>query len=277
MHARELGDPMARTALSRDQVLDTAAALVKEHGPAALTMRRLAAALGTAVTSIYWHVGNRESLLDALVERTVADLGTLRPQGADPAERIVSVARLLRRALRDRPHLVAMVHERGLTEQMFLPAQRALIHEAHAAGLRGARAAELVRAVQFQVVGHVLVERNRERSPAQSPAETELWAAGASTGTATGATGTSAGTSAGAAGTATGTAGTSAGAAGTATRTAIGDEDPALARALAAPVDTERLFTAAVRALVAGLLAAPDGGHTSTRTGTHTGQEPSTR
>ncbi|GAA2807865.1 TetR/AcrR family transcriptional regulator [Streptomyces showdoensis] len=218
---------MARTALSRDQVLDTAAALVKEHGPAALTMRRLAAELGTAVTSIYWHVGNRESLLDALVERTVADLGTLRPHGADPAERIVSVARLLRRALRDRPHLVAMVHERGLTEQMFLPAQRALIHEAHAAGLRGARAAELVRAVQFQVVGHVLVERNRERSPAQSPAETELWAARSSAGTP--------------------------------------DEDPALARALAAPVDTERLFTAAVGALVAGLL------------GAHTGPEPSTR
>ncbi|MER8045183.1 TetR family transcriptional regulator [Streptomyces sp. NPDC094032] len=225
---------MARTALSRDQVLDTAAALVKEHGPAALTMRRLAAELGTAVTSIYWHVGNRESLLDALVERTVADLGTLRPHGADPAERIVSVARLLRRALRDRPHLVAMVHERGLTEQMFLPAQRALIHEAHAAGLRGARAAELVHAVQFQVVGHVLVERNRERSPAQTPADPEPWPPTPDTPT---------------------------------------TEDPALTHALAAPVDTERLFTTAVRALVAGLL----GGATGARTGTHTGPEPSTR
>ncbi|MFI8964822.1 TetR/AcrR family transcriptional regulator [Streptomyces sp. NPDC053493] len=210
---------MARSALTRDEVLDTAAALVKEHGPDALTMRRLAAELGTAVTSIYWHVGNRESLLDALVERTVADLGTLRPRGADPAERIVSVARLLRRALRERPHLVAMVHERGLTERMFLPAQRALIHEAHAAGLRGARAADLVRAVQFQVVGHVLVERNRERAPAQSPAETDLWSAQA--------------------------AGADADAAA----------DPALTEVLAAPVDTERLFLTAVRALVAGLLA----------------------
>ncbi|MFJ9828184.1 TetR/AcrR family transcriptional regulator [Streptomyces sp. NPDC101160] len=213
---------MARTALTRDEVLDTAAALVREHGPAALTMRRLAAELGTAVTSIYWHVGNRESLLDALVERTVADLGTLRPRGAGPAERIVSVALLLRRALRERPHLVALVHERGLTERMFLPAQRALVHEAHAAGLRGHRAAELVRAVQFQVVGHVLVERNRERSPAQSPAETELWADDAAV---------------------TGTA----------------EADPDLARALAAPIDTEALFGTAVRALVAGLLAPPTG------------------
>ncbi|MFC7306702.1 TetR/AcrR family transcriptional regulator [Streptomyces monticola] len=165
----------ARPSLTRDDVLDAAAALVKQHGPRALTMRKLAAELGTAVTSIYWHVGNRESLLDALVERTVADLGAITPGGRTPAQRIVSVARALRRQLRDHPHLVAMVHERGLTERMFQPAAQALVHEVHAAGLRGARAAEAVRAVLFQVVGFVLVERNRERSPAQHPGDQELW------------------------------------------------------------------------------------------------------
>ncbi|MFD9460931.1 TetR/AcrR family transcriptional regulator [Streptomyces sp. NPDC060027] len=204
---------MGRPALTRDEVLETAAGLVKRHGPDALTMRGLAAELGTAVTSIYWHVGNRESLLDALVERTVADLGEIRPTGRTPALRVVSVARALRRQLRDHPHLVAMVHERGLTERMFLPAQQALVREVHAAGLRGARAAEVVRAVQFQVVGFVLVERNRERSPLQRPAEEDLWDA----------------------------------------RTA--DDDPGLARALARPVDPERLFTTSVRALVDALLA----------------------
>ncbi|MER8236786.1 TetR/AcrR family transcriptional regulator [Streptomyces sp. NPDC101490] len=215
---------MARSALTRDEVLDTAAALVREHGPDALTMRGLAAALSTAVTSIYWHVGNRESLLDALVARTVADLGTIRPRGGTPAERIVSVARALRRALLERPHLVAMVHERGLTERMFLPSRRALVHEVHAAGLRGARAAGVVRAVQFQVVGHVLVERARERAPVREPGEDpaevpggepdggEPWDVGGV------------------------------------------EPDGALARALAAPVDTERLFVDAVRALVDGLL-----------------------
>lgn len=217
MHATELGERMARAALTREEVLEAAAALVRQHGPDALTMRRLAAELGTAVTSIYWHVGNRESLLDALVERTVADLDTIRPRGTTPAERLVSVARSLRRALRERPHLVAMVHERGLTERMFLPAQRALVHEAHAAGLRGAYAARAVRAVQFQVVGYVLVERNRERAPAQSPAEEELW------------------------------------------RGEDAESDDPLARALAAPIDTERLFVDSVRALVDGLLAGAPG------------------
>lgn len=225
MHARELGERMARAALTREEVLETAAALVRQHGPDALTMRRLAAELGTAVTSIYWHVGNRESLLDALVERTVADLDTIRPRGATPAERLVSVARALRRALRERPHLVAMVHERGLTERMFLPAQRALVHEAHAAGLRGAHAARAVRAVQFQVVGYVLVERNRERAPAQSPAEEELWSG------------------------------------------EDAESDGLLARALAGPIDTERLFVDSVRALVDGLLAGATGAAGETEDG----------
>jgi AcrR family transcriptional regulator len=166
---------MARTTLTREAVLEAAACLVKQHGPGALTMRKLAAELGTAVTSIYWHVGNRESLLDALVERTVQQMGAIRPSGRTPADRILSVAATLRRELRARPHLIAMVHERGLTERMFLPAQQALVHEVHAAGLRGARAADAVRAIQFQVVGFLLVERNRERSPAQSPAEGDLW------------------------------------------------------------------------------------------------------
>ncbi|MGW7820624.1 TetR/AcrR family transcriptional regulator [Streptomyces puniciscabiei] len=205
----------ARGALTREAVLEAAAGLVRRHGPDALTMRALAAELGTAVTSIYWHVGGREALLDALVERTVAELGEIRPCGGTPEQRVVGVARELRRQLRDHPHLVALVHERGLTEWMFLPAQRVLVREAHAAGLRGARAAEFVRAVQFQVVGHVLVERNRERAPVQQPGERELWGSG--------------------------TAG----------------DDPALARALARPVDTERLFVTAVRALVRSLLARP--------------------
>ncbi|WP_055535160.1 TetR/AcrR family transcriptional regulator [Streptomyces alboniger] len=201
-----------RTRLSRKDVLDAAAELVRRHGPRSLTMRGLAAELGTAVTSIYWHVGNRESLLDALVERTVADLGEIRPVGRTPAQRVVSVARALRRQLLDHPHLVAMVHERGLTERMFLPAQRSLVHEVHEAGLRGARAADAVRSVQVHVVGHVLVERNRERAPVQRPAEEEPWTKDTA------------------------------------------EQDGALARALAGPLDPEALFTVSVKALVTGLL-----------------------
>jgi TetR/AcrR family tetracycline transcriptional repressor len=197
--------------LTREKVVAAAAELVRQQGPQALTMRKLAAELGAAVTAIYYHVGNREALLDELVARTVREMGQIRATGATPALRAESVALALRRKLRARPHLIALVHERGLTELMMLPAQRALVHEAHAAGLRGERAAEAVRALQFQVIGFVLVERNRERAPQQHPGEPELWDA------------------------------------------ETAEQDPALAGALAAPPDPDRLFAASVRAIVASL------------------------
>ncbi|MFI9718957.1 TetR/AcrR family transcriptional regulator [Streptomyces sp. NPDC052396] len=152
--------------MSREEILRAAARLVREEGPRALTMRRLAAELGTAVTAIYWHVGNREALLDALVERTLREFAAIHPTGRTPRTRIVSLARALRAELRARPHLIAMVHERGRTERLFRPVRQALVKEARAAGLRGARAAELVRAVEFLVVGSVLVERVSEGEPA---------------------------------------------------------------------------------------------------------------
>ncbi|MDQ8701791.1 TetR/AcrR family transcriptional regulator [Streptomyces sp. LHD-70] len=229
MSGRARGSGPVRPSLTREQVLATAAALVKQDGPGALTMRKLAADLGTAVTSIYWHVGNRESLLEALVERTVEELGDLSPRGRTPAVRLVSVARALRRRLLDHPHLIAMVHERGLTERMFQPAARALVHEVHAAGLRGAPAAEAVRAVLFQTVGFVLVERNRARAPVQQPGEQELWDVQG---------------------------------------VGQGVHDPALARALARGPQPEKLFTVSVRALVEGLLNTPSNTPPSTPSNT---------
>ena len=78
---------MTRTSLTREEVLVAAGSLVRRHGPAALTMRRLAAELGTAVTSIYWHVGNRESLLDALVRADRRGAGRDQPARAHPGRR----------------------------------------------------------------------------------------------------------------------------------------------------------------------------------------------
>ena len=60
---------------------------------------------------------------------------------------------------------------------MFLPSQRMLVAEISAAGLRGIRAAEAVRAVQYHVIGFVLVERHTDRSPQQHPSAEELWLA----------------------------------------------------------------------------------------------------
>ena len=53
--------------IERDDVIDAALALVESGGGDALTMRKLAAELGVATTTIYWHVGNRDDLVLAVV------------------------------------------------------------------------------------------------------------------------------------------------------------------------------------------------------------------
>ncbi|MEV5507359.1 TetR/AcrR family transcriptional regulator [Streptomyces orinoci] len=215
--------------MSREEILRAAARLVRERGPRALTMRRLAEELGTAVTAIYWHVGNREALLDALVERTLQEFAAIHPTGRTPRTRIVSLARTLRAELRARPHLIAMVHERGLTERLFLPVRQALVKEAQAAGLRGARAAALVRAVEFLVVGSVLVEKVSGPEGERMAADTVT--DGAKTG------------------------GAVARDAVTPDAVVAGEGDRALERALARPPDPGRLFELSVRAVVRDLLS----------------------
>ena len=150
--------------VSREHVVDTALRLIEECDVEALTMRRLAGELGTAVTAIYWHVGNRDALLDLMVERLVSDMSAVRVTGRTPRARIASVAQQWRQRLWERPHLIAIAHQRGRTGAMFQPIQAALATELAAVGLRGRRAALPVRALQFHVVASVVMQRTAERS-----------------------------------------------------------------------------------------------------------------
>src|SRR5947209_15213861 len=94
--------------VTRQRLIDTALTMVEEDGVGQLSMRKLAAELGVAVTAIYWHVGNREALLDALVERELADMGAIRARGSTPEARLRSIARSLHAKLLARPHLIGL-------------------------------------------------------------------------------------------------------------------------------------------------------------------------
>jgi len=63
-----------RTPLTRERILDAALALADAEGVEGLTMRRLAAELGVEAMTIYYHVPNKDAILDALVERVVGEI-----------------------------------------------------------------------------------------------------------------------------------------------------------------------------------------------------------
>ena len=157
--------------ITADEVVEVAGRIVDAQGADALTMRRLADELGVAVTSIYWHVGNRDELVDALVDRLLADVGTLRARGTTPRERIASLARALRKKLLDRPQLVALAHERAKTAVMFQPVQDAIAVELDAMGLAGAEGPLALRALQLHVVTSVLLVRTIDRYGTEQPVD----------------------------------------------------------------------------------------------------------
>lgn len=161
--------------VTREEVVDTALRLIEDNDVSALTMRRLAGELGVAVTSIYWHVGNRDALLDLLVERLLADMGGVRPSGRTPRARVTSLLRQWRQRLWERPHLIAVAHERGLTGAMFQPVQAALARELAAVGLQGEEAALAVRALQVQVTASIVLQRAASRGPSTTPTDPTAW------------------------------------------------------------------------------------------------------
>jgi AcrR family transcriptional regulator len=64
-----------RIPLSRERVLRAAIDLADRGGIEALTMRNLAHEVGAEAMSLYYHVANKEAVLDGVVERIVSEIG----------------------------------------------------------------------------------------------------------------------------------------------------------------------------------------------------------
>lgn len=163
--------------LDRADVVDAALSLVEAGGGEALTMRKLAAELGVAPTTIYWHVGNRDELVLALVQRQAERQAATKVRGDTPADRIASAARnIWDNALAHR-NVTALASQAGATTLLELPLEIALVAELEAAGLRGAAARDGLRSVLACVAGFLIMAWRREE---QVPAELRpaaLWAA----------------------------------------------------------------------------------------------------
>ena len=59
--------------INREQIVEAALELLDAHGLAGVTTRKIAARLGVKSASLYWHIRNRDDLLDLLADRVVRD------------------------------------------------------------------------------------------------------------------------------------------------------------------------------------------------------------
>jgi TetR/AcrR family transcriptional regulator, tetracycline repressor protein len=95
-------DPtLERMTLTREQVEDTALAILTRFGLADLSMRRLARELDVQVGALYWHVKNKQELLVGVAARLLRGLGagTADSNGAAAPEAVARLATGIRSAL----------------------------------------------------------------------------------------------------------------------------------------------------------------------------------
>jgi len=164
-------------AADQDRIVAAARGLVESGGIEALSMRKLGAEVGVAPTAIYWHVGSREDLLNAVLDSMIADLPPIAARGSTARARLASVARSIRDQVRGTTPAQQVAAELGRTAELSFPGQVALTREMQAAGVTGSDAAQAVRAVLFLVGGFILLEDNFAHRQPGSRTTQELWQA----------------------------------------------------------------------------------------------------
>jgi AcrR family transcriptional regulator len=157
---------VARRGLDREQVVDAAVAIADAEGLEAVTLARVAAALGVRSPSLYNHVEGRDGLLRGVAARSTRELATALRRaatGRSGADAVAAVAQ----AQRD----YARTHPGRYAATVAAPAPGDAEHEAAAAdavdvlesvlggaGLEGDDVIHAVRALRSAVHGFAALE-----------------------------------------------------------------------------------------------------------------------
>lgn len=159
----------------RRQIVEAALSILERDGGPALTMRRLAAALGIKASSLYKHFPDKEAVeleLIVLGFEDVADRFEVAVRG-DRRHPLRAVAGAYRTFAHDRPHLYRLMNERPLPRERLPDGLEA---RAAAPLLAATGSRELARAAWGMAHGLVMLELNG-RFPEGADVDA-AWAAG---------------------------------------------------------------------------------------------------
>ena len=161
--------------ITRDAVLAAALQIIDADGADALSMRRLARALGRDPMILYRHAANKAALLDGVAEMVLAQLQV---DSSDPdwAGQLRTVARQYRQLALAHPHVVPILVTRPLATPLALRPRGTLrpledvLTLLTRAGFSGPDALHIYRALFGLVHGHVL---NELQELVENPDETD--------------------------------------------------------------------------------------------------------
>ena len=164
---QEVRDTRPRIPLTRDRVLHAAVAVADESGIDSLTMRRLAERLDVKPMSLYYHVANKDDILDGIVDIVFSEISLPRT-GADWKVGMRDRAISVRRVLGEHPWATSLMQERANPGPALLRHHDAVIGSLREGGFSVAMAAHAFSAMDAYIYGFALQEKTL---PFETPEE----------------------------------------------------------------------------------------------------------
>ncbi|WP_238161358.1 TetR/AcrR family transcriptional regulator C-terminal domain-containing protein [Kribbella antibiotica] len=109
---RKLKTSPARETLTREQIVRTALETLDAEGLAGLSMRKLAAKLGSGATSLYWHVPTKDDLIDLLIDEVWGEIDIPEPELAGWRSGTLLYAHSMRSTIMRHPWLPEVMYTR---------------------------------------------------------------------------------------------------------------------------------------------------------------------
>jgi AcrR family transcriptional regulator len=88
-----------RTPLTRDSIIQAALRVLQRDGVESLSMRKVGEELGTGAASLYWHVRNKDELLQLVFEHVTAEVELPTPDPSRWQEQLRDLARQMRQTM----------------------------------------------------------------------------------------------------------------------------------------------------------------------------------
>jgi TetR/AcrR family tetracycline transcriptional repressor len=162
--------PDEKTRLTKSAVVEQALTLADDEGPEALTIRRLAEALGVTPMAIYWHFKNKEQLVTAVANHVMSEVAPDRDPGAPWQEQLRSMVEALVRVVRAHPSGPALLAAADKASvETFSRATDAALGLLQEAGFTLGEGFQVASYLLHHTVG--LVEREPGRIPGMSEEE----------------------------------------------------------------------------------------------------------
>ena len=165
-------------ALSRAEIVDAAIAIADAEGSAAISMRRIAQVLRAGTMSLYWHVANKEQLLDLMLDALFGEIEVPEPSGDWRAD-LRAQARNQRATLLRHAWVMDFIGGRPPLGPNTLLLMDRTLGALDGLGLDMTTAMNILGAVQTYVMGSVLREMQEarvQRDEERADVTQEAWA-----------------------------------------------------------------------------------------------------